>query len=260
MFLVKITFLFTAVFAYILLTVLVRILFCLHASLRLALITGLTQVLASFLLFMLGIKVVIEGEKSCLQEKGTFVISNHLGYLDGLILGSILRIIYVSKSQVKKWPVFGWMASVSETVFIDRQRKTKTSDYITKAEGLLKSGVNLLVFPEGTSTNGLVLRPFQSVHFQAAINAGASILPLLITYTKADNLEVIAGNSDTVCWYGQVAFFRHILGVLRMKNIQAKITILPRIEPAEYLENALSRKELSEKLYRLICQHYPLFA
>ncbi len=207
----------------------------------------------------MNIKVIIEGNSSCLNEGGNFIVSNHLGYLDGIVLGSLFAVIYVSKSQVKQWPLFGWMTMVSGTIFIDRQRKNKSADYVQETSRMLKRGINVLLFPEGTSTNGESLFTFQSVHFQSPLNSAAPVLPVIITYTKIDKEEVGLTNRDRVCWYGQVKFHQHIRQVLELNNIEAKVVIYPKIDAAIFLKEGYSRKDLSETLHKIISSNYPLF-
>lgn len=219
-----------------------------------------TRTFSRFLRLLLNIRVTVEGDRLCLNEHGNFIVSNHLGYLDGVILGSLFAVAYTSKSQVRNWPLFGWMTEIAGTIFIDRQRKDKSIDYIDKTSWALERKINVLVFPEGTSTDGDRLLPFQSVHFQAPLNAKSPILPVTITYTKINQEEVAPRNRDRVCWYGQLKFYEHICKILELNSIEAKIIIHPKIDTANLLrDSSQSRKDLSEILHKIISHNYPLF-
>ena len=242
---------------YIVLGLLMRILFIfVTARMRYRMITGLTKLLSFAIRKILGIKLLIEGDKKCLKEKGNFIIANHLGYLDGIILSSLFPVIFVTKLQVKSWPVFGWMSQVGRTIFIDRSKKLKSRNFIEEICKVLKLKINILFFPECTSTDGTRILNFNPAYFQAPLNAGASILPITIQYTKVNSENVSLVNRDGVFWYGQVNFFQHLSEVLKQKNIEAKLLIHPKIEIGPYLGKEEGRKELSEFSRRVISEDF----
>lgn len=244
---------------YTLLALLLNIIFLPFGAMRLRFLSGWTKAFCCYLRFILNAKVLIEGNTSALKTRGNFIISNHVGYLDGIILGSLFPLVYVSKSDVKKWPLFGWMSTAGGTIFIDRKRREKSTDYIQETAATLKKEINVLIFPEGTSTNGERLRPFQPVHFQAALDAKNPIQPVSITYLSIDGRKVDASNRDKVCWYGQMKFHEHIAVVLKLKKIVAKVVIHPKIEPSAFSQYDNSRKNLSQALHKVISSSYPLF-
>jgi len=246
------------IFIYILTGLFVKIIFFIP-SWRLRIISYWTKIFCNYLRFILKIKVFVEGGKPRLNREGVFIISNHLGYLDGIILGSLFPVIYVSKAEVKKWPLFGWVSEAGSTILIDRKRKSRSPDYIQEAALALKRKLNLLIFPEGTSTCGEKLLPFQSIHFQSCLDAQSQILPVIITYTKINGLKATVENRDKVCWYGQVSFLRHVCGVLGLHSLEAKVAIQPRIEPQDFIKYGSSRKELGHELYGRMAINYPLF-
>lgn len=239
--------LFLIIFIYLALGIIFHFLITfIQPNLRYRIISKWTKIINVFLRKILGIRLIIEGKTQYLKERYNFIISNHLSYLDGVILGSLFPVVFVSKLAVKSWPIFGWMTQISGTIFIDRKRKLKSVSSIEEIAGMLKKGVNVLLFPEGTSTDGTRLLPFQSVFFQAPINSGSAIIPITIQYTKINSCNVSLLNRDKVCWYGQVKFFKHLLDVLRLRDIEAKVTIHPKIETGSGLNPPDSRKHLSQ--------------
>lgn len=248
------------IFIYIAVGLIIKIPFLfILPSIRFRIISQWTRVCNRFLRFMLRIKVIVEGDYSRLSERGNFIVSNHLSYLDGVILGSLFPVIYVSKSEVLKWPLFGWMTMTGDTIFIDRKRRFKSVDFVQEASLMLKRKVNVLVFPEGTSTDGEKLLPFQAIHFQPPLNARCSILPVVINYTKINKEEVNLNNRDKVCWYGQVKFYQHLLRALELGNIEARVVIYPKIDLANPSNSGYSRKDLSFAIHKVISNNYPLF-
>jgi len=230
-----------------------------YPLIRFRIISRWTRIFSRFLRFILRIKIDIKGDPLVLNENGNFIISNHVSYLDGVILSSLFAVVFVSKSQVRNWLLFGWMSEAGGTIFVDRQRKNKSVDYIRKTTRMLKRKVNVLVFPEGTSTNGERLLPFQTIHFQSPLNSKSPILPVAIKYTKINAADINRDDRDKICWYGQIKFYKHLLGVLELSNIQAEVVIYPKIYLAESQDTGRSRKEIGEALYKIILNNYPLF-
>src|SRR5574342_1288977 len=149
-------------------------------SRRWSLVSGVTRNFCSVLTSLFNIRITIEGAHHGLENRGHLIISNHLGYLDGVVLGSIFPLIFVSKKEVRGWPLLGQWNALCGTVFIDRKQKVKIPVMIDEIESRLKQGANVLLFPEGTSSNGERLLPFQSVPFAAPLRMGAPIIPITL--------------------------------------------------------------------------------
>lgn len=249
-----------ALLVYIIIAWLLKIfLLSIFSSFYFKILSDLTKAFSRFLRLILNIKAVIEGQTNLLKEKGNFIISNHLGYLDGIILSSLFASVFVSKSEVKSWPLFGLMAQAGGTIFIERRSRIKSIGYVEKAVLMLKRKVNILIFPEGTSTNGERLFDFQTVHFQAPLDVAADILPVAINYNKVNAGKITSVNRDLVCWYGQISFFPHLLRVLKLKSIEARVRIYPKIHLDESPYSGYSRKTLGEFLHKMLVNNYPLF-
>ena len=231
---------------YILIGIFVRLITSVFPFLCCRIMSHQNRILSLFIRKLIGVKLSIEGEAGYLNERGNLIIANHLGYLDGIILSSLFPLIFVTKLQVKSWPVFGWMSRVGCTVFIDRSSRLKSAETIGAMEKLLENKINVLFFPEGTSTDGSRILNFIPAYFQSVLNSGASIIPITIQYTKINSKAVTLSNRDWVFWYGQVKFFKHLGRVLGLKGIEARILIHPKIDSALYNTKADGRKQLSE--------------
>lgn len=208
--------------------------------------------LIRFLRKLIGIHVHVKGRLETLKEKGNFIISRHIGYVDGLILGSLLPVMLLSKKEIKGWPLIGQVVWISGTVFVDRDHKNKIAGCLKELVCLLQGKSNVVVFPEGTSTDGTVIKPFQSVFFQAPIAAQAAVVPVTISYKRIDGREINSANKNNIYWYGQIGFFDHLWNLLKCKAIEAEVTIHEKIATLTYQNNSLDRKELCQRCYRLI--------
>jgi 1-acyl-sn-glycerol-3-phosphate acyltransferase len=178
------------------------------------------------------------------------LISNHLSYLDVLVLSSITPAVFVSKHDVKYWPVFGQLAILAGTVFVDRARRFqvgRTNDEITTA---LNQGALVVLFPEGTSTNGQTLLPFKSPLLEPATNPAWPVAVGWIHY------EIDDGDaSNEVCYWGDRTFFPHML------NLLSKLRVRATVRFGQFAERNSDRKGLALRLREEIIklQNAPAF-
>jgi 1-acyl-sn-glycerol-3-phosphate acyltransferase len=145
------------------------------------------------------------------------VVSNHLSYLDILFYASVMPCIFISKSEVLLWPVFGMLARCGGTIFVERSRAHSIYEPAREIADALTAGVPVVLFPEGTSTDGSTVLPFRTALLQPAIATRTPILPAAISYLLADGVEA------DLCYYGEITFLPHLLGALAHKRIEARI-------------------------------------
>lgn len=201
---------------------------------------------------IVGIRITVQGDLDILDTQGAFITANHLGYLDGFVLGSLFPAIFVTKREVRRWPVIGLWTALCGCVYIDRQRKGKITLAVEEIVERLNQKASILLFPEGTSTNGEHLLPFQTAPFAAPLRAHAPVVPLTITYRRIDGAPVSAANRDKIYWYGDMAFMPHLWGVMGLKGIEVSVQLHAPIETAQYKNNSLSRKQLSQACHNAI--------
>lgn len=219
---------------------------------RWRIVSRVARPLACALRVILNVRVTVEGNRGRLSRGGHVIISNHLGYLDGIVLGSLFPLIYVSKKEVRKWPVIGAWTALCGQIFIDRERREKVPLLVEEIVKKLKQKANVLIFPEGTSTNGETLLPFQSVPFAAPLRIQAPIVPVSLTYKRIDNQPVSASNRDQIYWYGDMEFAVHFWNLLALRNIEVVVKIHPTIETSIYKNNSLGRKQVTHAAYEMI--------
>ena len=164
------------------------------------------------------------------------LVSNHLSYLDILIYGAIVPCFFVSKAEISRWPFFGWMSKAGGTLYVNRSgrsnfaRSGRASVEIVNQQiaARLSLPVMVLLFPEGTSTDGSKLLNFRSRLFTPAVVAGAPVIAAAIRY---------AANDDTpereFCWYGDDEFLPHLIKVLSGPSITVEVHFG---EPAVYTD------------------------
>lgn len=148
------------------------------------------------------------------------IVSNHVSYLDIMVLSAVADCVFVSKSEVKWWPLVGWIAQVSGTVFVDRGRPSQTNTPQQEMQERLKTGARVVLFPEGTSTDSRELLPFRSSLFQAAVAAGSPITAAYLAY------ELAQGDGDPVtdvCYWGDMTLVPHFIKLLTKTYVKATV-------------------------------------
>ena len=154
------------------------------------------------------------------------VVANHLSYLDIVILSAAMPCFFVAKAEIDKWPYFGKAARVGGTMFIDRSSLVSAERVAMMISERLKLPVPVLFFPEGTSTDGTMLR-FHSRLFEPAIVAGAPITAASIRYVISDGTP-----ERELCWYGDDTFGPHLLKTLNTAGFHAELRFgEPRVYP-----------------------------
>jgi len=182
----------------------------------------------------------IEGNKDLLKEKGLFFITNHIGYLDGIVMGSLMPGSFIAKIEILDMILIGKVVKVCDTIFIDSRKKQDIVRYNEEMAQRLKDKINILIFPEGHCTDGTHVLPFYAAYFDAPLQAQAGIVPISVEYEKMDGQPV--KNREELCFFENMSFFPHLLNVLKYKQIDVRVKIHERIETKEYTSNSKDRK------------------
>lgn len=178
---------------------------------------------------LFGLRIEVEGRLA--QGAPVLVLANHVSWLDICVLGSLAPLSFVAKSEVAGWPVVSLFARLQRTVFIDRARRTHTARVNEAVGRRLARGDVMVLFPEGTSSDGSRVLPFRSslVGAARAALAGSSLgrihlQPLAISYTRRNGLPLTRRDRPEVAWYGDMDLAPHLAGFLRGGPFDARVT------------------------------------
>jgi 1-acyl-sn-glycerol-3-phosphate acyltransferase len=174
---------------------------------------------------------------------GGLLVSNHLSYLDILVISAVTPAVFVSKSEVRHWPLFGWLAKLAGTVFIERARRTHVGTVNREIQTALGEGVLVVVFPEGTSCNGETILPFRSSLLEPALAGGYEIATARLNYTLLDG-----DAKNDVCYWGDHLFFPHLINLLGKKSIRATLRF------GKFQHATDDRKELARQLHAAVSE------
>ena len=207
-------------------------------------------VVAKIYMFIFNVKVVVKNHKKI--PSGTYVVCNHLGYLDIVVLSSLQPLSCLSSLEMKNTPVLGHMCRVSGCLFIDRESIRNMRGEIGTIVEVLRAGLTVLVFPEATSTNGETVLRFRRALYMAATQAKAPIQPLCLNYRKIDGGPVVKANRHKIFWYGDMAFSPSFIDLLMCKSISVEVTYLDTLEARASGTTA----DLANKSYKSVLAAY----
>ncbi|WP_421994713.1 lysophospholipid acyltransferase family protein [Roseococcus sp.] len=195
---------------------------------------------------LIGMKLRVLGAPSALAR--TLYVSNHTSWLDILVLGATLDARFVSKSEVAEWPLIGWVAKLGRTVFVSRSRG-RTG---TEAQDLrlrMEQGESLILFPEGTTSDGTRVLPFRSSFFSVA-SAAAWIKPVTVVYDRLGGLPVGRRDRPLFAWYGDMETGSHAWQLLRRTGTRVSVVLDEGFPP----EVVPDRKALAARVGRSVTQ------
>ncbi|MDA0667287.1 MAG: lysophospholipid acyltransferase family protein [Planctomycetota bacterium] len=188
---------------------------------------------ARFALWVMGFHVSSEGTA---PEVPFFLVSNHLTYMDILVLWSRVDVYFLAKSELGSWPLLGPLIRAAGTLFINRNRRADVLPAIEKVKNRLALGNGVVFFPEGTSSSGGGLLNFKSSLFEVALHTGLPVHVACLHYAakgEKDPTEL------RVCWWGEMGFADHFYHLMSMPGVYARVRF------AEEPVSADCRKELA---------------
>lgn len=168
-----------------------------------------------------GIDVTVTGTP--VRDRPVMIVANHASYLDIITLGALLPCSFVSKSEVRHWPIFGWMAVQQRTIFIERDPR-KAAHHLGEMKERLAQGGCLVLFPEGTSTDGSRVLPFKSTLFQAASiefpeTGEIEVQPVSIAYSRLDGMPMGRALRPYFTWFGDMDLAPHLIDWLGLGTL-----------------------------------------
>jgi 1-acyl-sn-glycerol-3-phosphate acyltransferase len=191
-------------------------------------------------LAVMGVEIEVRGGP---PRPPFFLVANHLGYLDILVLASRADAVFVAKSEVARWPIIGLLCRLVGTVFVDRLSRRGASDAVAELERRLARGEGVVLFPEGTSTAGAEVGPFRSPLLEAAVRAGVEVSWAALSYATPEG-ETPAHLA--VCWWGDMTFADHFVKLLSIPSLRASLVF------GSLGLKDRDRKRLAERLQRAV--------
>jgi len=176
-----------------------------------------------------------------------FVVSNHLSYVDILVLGTELPCIFVAKAEIDGWPLFGALCRSVNTIFIDRKAKKELPKVLARIETALAAGQGVVIFPEGTSWAGDRVLPFRSSLLDLPARLGYAVHPATLGYRVPPGASPV---HLAVTWWGDMPLGPHLREFLRLPWVEAEL----RFGAAPIADG--DRKRLTERLQAAVAEAF----
>jgi len=200
-------------------------------------------------------------------ERPVIYVSNHSSWLDIPVLGTILPSVFVAKGEISRWPIMGLVSKIGRTIFVSRNRSA-TGRERDEMIDRLAGGDNLVLFPEGTSSDGSRVLPFLSAFFAIAkmpripadrlpqadelrqFPPGMTplIQPVSVVYDRLDGLAVTRARRPVFAWYGDMDLGPHVWQLLQWRSMRATVVLHPPLDPDDFA----SRKALAQAAWRAV--------
>jgi lyso-ornithine lipid O-acyltransferase len=195
---------------------------------------------------LIGIRIHVEGEVE--KRRPLMISANHSSWLDILVLGAVADVVYVAKSEVRTWPIFSALAKLQATIFIEREDPRKTGQQVGDIARRMAGGEIVVLFPEGTTSDGNRVLPLKSSLFGAAAAAIPQapegvvyVQPVALAYTRLHGLAMGRIHRPIAAWPGDIELAPHLGGLLKIGALDAQVTFCPSVA---YSKDS-KRKEVS---------------
>lgn len=214
-------------------------------------ISYIVALVSWLILKLMRVKVKNLGEID--KSKNYYIVSNHLSYVDILVICTRMPSVFVTSMEMKKTPVLGQITDLAGCLYVERRNRSNISNEIKNIIEALQNGLNVTVFPESTSTNGEQVLPFKRSLYQSAIESGVDVLPMTLNYTKLNNEKITTKNRDLVFWYDDMTFADHLYKLcMSASSLEVELKAHSPISSKE--ENAILR----DKTYKIITEDYQI--
>lgn len=195
------------------------------------------------LLAMLGVRLRYQG---ALQADATLpcglIVANHISFLDIFVVNAIAPTAFVSKDEVRSWPLIGWLCRHTDTLFLERGSRSAAQRAREHLVAHLRRGKRVALFPEGTTTRGDTLLPFRSALLQAAIDAGTTVTPVVLRYRAVDG-----AHSTAPAYVDDIGLLECLRAIADEKRLYAEV-----VAHAPLTAAAADRRQLSAHAHRII--------
>ena len=200
---------------------------------------------------IIGMKVTVEGN----PPQNGLIVSNHVSWKDILILNALMPLSLIAKREVSAWPLFGSLARLQGTVFVNRESKGSILASLEEIQRRLLQGDVLVLFPESTTHTGKSIKPFKSSFVAAAERTGIEVAPVTIIYQSQHGLPLTLRQRPEVAWYGDGDLAPHLWGILKGGPIGVKVIFHAALCPAEFANRKVLTKYIESQIRASLAHH-----
>lgn len=221
----------------------------------------LPVVFHKILLFLFDIRIDLDGKLP--KERPLLLVSNHVSWLDIVILGAVTPLSFAAKSEMKSWPVFGSLAKLQRTVFLDRNRRSTAGRQASDIAQRMTAHEIIVLFPEGTTTDGNQLAPFKTPLFEAAKIAlkespveTALVQPISIAYSHFHGLPIGRAERPHISWPGEIGLGESLIPLFREGALDVSVRIGTPIMLTEQSNRKIIAKDTAASIRSMLDSSY----
>ncbi|MFZ4553005.1 MAG: 1-acyl-sn-glycerol-3-phosphate acyltransferase [Betaproteobacteria bacterium] len=182
----------------------------------------------------LGVRLAVSGQTN-LPDRPVLFVCNHISWLDIPVIASVRPMRFVSKDDVRDWPVMGWLAARVGTLFLNRSNGRAAHRMAATLGEVLRGGDRIVIFPEGTTTDGRNVLPFKPMLLQSVIDAGGCVVPLSLHYS-----DHTAAVTTATAFIGEMTFVDTLRNIVAVRGLTAEVCFHPPIDSVGMERNELA--------------------
>jgi 1-acyl-sn-glycerol-3-phosphate acyltransferase len=188
------------------------------------------------LLDIFNVRIDIGDDDTLHTLRHGLIVTNHISWLDVFVLNAVVPMRFVAKSEVRRWPVIGWLCARAQTIFLERGKARSAARINVQMVSLLQHGECLAIFPEGTTTDGTGVAHFHSSLLQPAIDAGALVHPVAIRYQDIDG-----AHSTAAAYIDDLSFGASMWNILSSPELHVQLITTPPLQAQNLDRRNLTR-------------------
>ncbi|MBU0514563.1 MAG: 1-acyl-sn-glycerol-3-phosphate acyltransferase [Proteobacteria bacterium] len=201
-----------------------------------------------------GIKLVVDPARRKPKFRGQLIVSNHQATSDSIVLHQYVKAVPVGRGDLRKWPLLGFITQLSGMLWIERGDRGALVETIRMMVAKLEAGFNVSLYPEGTSSDGRRVLPFNASVFQAPVKIGRPILPVSILYLDKNGLPLSDDMREVIMWFSDIGFEAHSWRFLNHPGVQCRLRVGELIEIPASMPPGKARKWLCDEAYRVVSE------
>lgn len=187
--------------------------------------------ISRLMLWNLSVRVNPIGLDSFRGEGNALIASNHLSYLDVVVISSKITTCFVTSVEIRETPVLGQLCLLAGCLFVERRKLMQIHREIGELQKGLERGLNVTIFPEATSANHEQILRFRRPLFAASTQSGRPVVPVCVNYRVVGKEPISLANRDLVCWYSDMPFASHLWSLCGLGNVNVDLVFLPAAHP-----------------------------
>lgn len=216
-------------------------------------VVRLTRRLCGALIWLLNLRCEIDGLEALeTNDKPLLILSNHMSYVDVIVLNALLPSVFVTSREIEETAVLGWITKAAGCAFVERRNIWQVQEDIVRLAALLSRGFNVTLFPEGSTSSGEEILEFKRTLLEAALRSRCRVIPVCLRYERVDGRPYGLTNKDSVAWYGKMTFFPHLWRLMLLRSIDVRVSVLGEVA----FRGHKSRKRLAHEASVRIAERF----